>query len=62
MVHGACVLCHLECAQWGGSLLEQALKTGWRNPRETGAQRLQRILVRGRTKREELGDGGLDGL
>ena len=29
----------------GGSLLEQALKkSGWRGPRETGAQRLQRVI------------------
>ena len=38
----------------GGSLLEQALKkSGWRGPRETGAQRLQRVLDRGRAEREE---------
>lgn len=38
----------------GGSLLEQALKkSGWRGPRETGAQRLQHVVDRGRTEREE---------
>jgi len=38
----------------GGSLLEQALKkSGWRGPRETGAQRMQHVLDRGRAEREE---------
>ena len=47
----------------GGSLLEQALKkSGWRGPRETGAQRMQRVLDRGRAEREEHGHGGLEGL
>lgn len=47
----------------GGSLLEQALKkSGWRGPRETGAQRLQRILDRGRAEREEHGHGSLERL
>lgn len=47
----------------GGSLLEQALKkSGWRGPRETGAQRMQRILDRGRAEREECGHGGPEGL
>ena len=47
----------------GGSLLEQALKkSGWRGPRETGAQRLRRILDRGRAEREEHGYGGPEGL
>ena len=46
-----------------GSLLEQALKkSGWRGPRETGAQRLQRILDNRRAEREEHGPGGLEGL
>jgi transposase len=46
-----------------GSLLEQALKkSGWRGPRETGAQRLQHILDRRRAEREEHGSGGLEGL
>ena len=47
----------------GGSLLEQALKkSGWRGPRETGAQRLRRILDRGRAEREEHGHSGPEGL
>ena len=47
----------------GGSLLEQSLKkSGWRGPRETGAQRLQHALDRGRAEREEHGHGGLEGL
>jgi transposase len=47
----------------GGSLLEQALKkSGWRGPRETGAQRLQRVLDRGRAECEECGPGDIEGL
>ena len=47
----------------GGSLLEQALKkSGWRGPRETGAQRLQRALDHRRAEREEHGPSGLEGL
>ena len=47
----------------GGSLLEQALKkSGWRGPRETGAQRLQHVLDHRRAEREEHGHGGLQGL
>ena len=47
----------------GGSLLEQALKkSGWRGPRETGAQRLQHALDRGRTERQEHGHSGAQGL
>ncbi len=47
----------------GGSLLEQALKkTGWRGPRETGSQRMQRVLDHRRAEREERGHGGLEGL
>ncbi len=47
----------------GGSLLERALKkSGWRGPRETGAQRLQHTLDRGRAEREEHGHGGAEGL
>ena len=47
----------------GGSLLEQALKkSGWRGPRETGAQRMQHALDRGRAEREEHGHSGLEGL
>ena len=47
----------------GGSLLEQALKkSDWRGPRETGAQRMQRALDRGRAEREEHGHSGLERL
>ena len=47
----------------GGSLLEQALKkSGWRGPRETGAQRQHDALDTGRAKRQEHGYGGLEGL
>jgi transposase len=47
----------------GGSLLEQALKkSGWRGPRETGAQRLQHVLDRRRAEREEHGHSGLQRL
>ena len=47
----------------GGSLLEQALKkSGWRGPRETGAQRLKHVLDRGRAEREEHGHRGQQGL
>ena len=47
----------------GGSLLEQALKkSGWRGPRETGAQRLQHAVDHRRAKREERGHSGLEGL
>ncbi len=42
----------------GVSLLEQALKkSGWRGPRETGAQRLQHVLDRGRAEHKEHGHG-----
>ena len=47
----------------GGSLLEQALKkSGWRGPRETGAQRMQRVLDHRCAEREEHGHGGPEGL
>ena len=47
----------------GGSLLEQALKkSGWRGPRETGAQRLQHVLDGGRAERQEHGYGRQQGL
>ena len=47
----------------GGSLLEQALKkSGWRGPRETGAQRLQCVLDHRRAEREEHGHGRSEGL
>lgn len=52
-----------EPDQHGVSVLEQALKkSGWRGPRETGAQRLQHVLDRGRAEREELGHGRPEGL
>jgi transposase len=38
----------------GMSVLERALKKiGWRGPRQTGAQRLDQLLDRGRAEREE---------
>lgn len=47
----------------GVSVLEQALKkSGWRGPRETGAQRLQHALDRGRAEREEHGYGSPERL
>ena len=50
-------------AREGGSLLEQALKkSGWRGPRETGPQRLQHALDRGRTECKEHGHSGPEGL
>ena len=52
-----------EPDQHGVSVLEQALKkSGWRGPRETGAQRLKRVLNRGRAERQEHGHGGPEGL
>ena len=43
-----------EPDQHGMSVMERALKkSGWRGPGETGAQRLQHALDRGRTEREE---------
>lgn len=60
---------HSYFAKWsevdaeGVSLLEQALKkSGWRGPRETGAQRMQHILDRGRAEREEQRHGGKEGV
>ena len=60
---------HSYFAQWsqpdtqGVSLLQQALKkSGYRGPRETGEQRMQHALDRGRAKREEHGHGSLEGL
>nr|OAI74254.1 transposase [Ralstonia solanacearum] len=56
---------HSYFAKWsepdeqGVSLLERALKkSGWRGPYQTGAQRLQYVLDRGRAEREEHGHGG----
>lgn len=58
--------CFAQCSQpdtQGVSLLQQALKkSGCRGPRETGAQRMQHALDRGRAKREEHGHSGLEGL
>ena len=52
-----------EPDQHGVSVLERALKkSGWRGPRETGAQRMQRVLDRGRAECEELGHGGPEGV
>ena len=60
---------HSYFAKWsepdedGVSVLERALKkSGWRGPRETGAQRLQYVLDRGRAEREECGHGAQQGL
>ena len=60
---------HSYFAQWsqpdtqGVSLLQQALKkSGYHGPRETGAQRMQHALDRGRAKREEHGHSVLEGL
>jgi transposase len=47
----------------GVSLLEQALKkSGWRGPRETGAQRLKQVLDHRRAERQEHGHGGAERL
>jgi len=47
----------------GGSLLELALKkSGWRSPRETGVQRMQRILSRRCVQRKENGHGDAQGI
>lgn len=52
-----------EVDEEGESLLERALKkSGWRGPRETGAQRLKQVLDRGRVEREERGHGRSEGL
>ncbi len=52
-----------EPDEHGVSVLQQALKkSGWRGPRETGAQRLQRVLDSGRAEREKRGHGGPEGL
>ena len=60
---------HSYFAKWsepdedGASVLQRALKkSGWRGPRETGAQRLQHTLDRGRAEREERGHGRQQGL
>ena len=47
----------------GVSALERALKkSGWRGPRETGAQRHADAVDRGRAEREERGHGRVQGL
>ncbi|BBL34822.1 hypothetical protein Nstercoris_01067 [Nitrosomonas stercoris] len=47
----------------GVSLLERALKKiRWRGSYQTGAQRLQHVLDRGRAEREKHGHGGPEGL
>jgi transposase len=47
-----------EPDQEGVSVLERALKkSGWRGPRETGAQRLLHALDHGCAEREERGHG-----
>ena len=55
---------HSYFAKWsepdeqGVGLLARALKkSGWRGPRQTGAQRLHDVLDRGRAEREEHGHG-----
>jgi transposase len=60
---------HSYFAKWseldkdGVSLLEQSLKkSGWRGPRETGAQRLKQVLDLRRAERQEHGHGGAEGL
>ena len=60
---------HSYFAKWsethkdGVSLLEQALKkSGWRGPRETGAQRLKHVLDLRRAECQEHGHGGPEGL
>ena len=60
---------HSYFAKWsepspdGVSLLEQAFKkSGWRGPRETGAQRLRHALDRGRAACEKHGHSGPEGL
>jgi hypothetical protein len=52
-----------EPDQHGISVLERALKkSGWRGPYETGGQRPDKLLDRGRAKREERGHGRPKGL
>jgi transposase len=47
-----------HCKAGQTSALERALKkSGWRGPRETGAQRLHHALDRGRAECEEHGHG-----
>ena len=52
-----------EPDQHGVSVLERTLKkSGWRGPRETGAQRLKHVLDRGRAEREKHGHGRAERL
>jgi transposase len=52
-----------ESKKEGASLLEQALKkSGWRGPRETGAQRTADAIDRGRAECQEHGYGWPEGL
>ena len=52
-----------EPDQHGVRVLERALKkSGWRGPRETGAQRLQHAVDHRRAEREEHGHGSAQGL
>ena len=52
-----------EPDQHGVSVLERALKkSGWRGPRETGAQRLKHLLDCGRAECEAHGHGRSEGL
>lgn len=52
-----------EPDQHGVSVLERALKkSGWRDPKEPGLQRLKHISDRGRTEREEHGHSRPEGL
>ena len=60
---------HSYFAKWsepdqdGISVLERALKkSGWRGPRETGAQRMSDAVDRGCAEREEHGHGSAQGL
>ena len=52
-----------EPDQHGVSVLERTLKkSGWRGPRETGAQRLKHVLDCGRAEREKHGHGRAERL
>ena len=60
---------HSYFAKWnepdqdGVSVLERALKkTGWRGPCQTGTQRHDELLDRGRAEREEHRQRGTEGL
>ena len=60
---------HSYFAKWSGpdqdgiSVLERALKkSGWRGPRETGAQRTADAIDRGCAERQEHGHSRIEGL